>query len=97
MNHDRASQGVKRSKTMAAFAMTPLVQRRCNALIALHALHFSGHAAVAITQDQLLMDLVSKEIRTACAAPQNPPGVAQPAALPPRQAGRSGSAYSQPI
>ena len=50
---------------MAAFAMTPSIQRRCNALIALHALHFSGHAAVAITQDQLLLNLVSQQIRLA--------------------------------
>ena len=45
-----------------AFVMTPAIQRRCAALIALHALHFSGHAAVQITQEQLLYNLLEKQI-----------------------------------
>ena len=56
-------QHEEEDRSIAAFAMTPAIQRRCNALIALHALHFSGHAAVAITQDQLLLNLVSRQIR----------------------------------
>lgn len=49
----------------AVFVMTPQIQRHCHALIALHALHFSGHAAVAITQDQLLLDMLKQEILAA--------------------------------